>query len=243
MLPGHPSNDNSPPNCPCHDVLPVVSSFSNKARYGHYYSGYVMSDIEAVILDWGGVLIEDPAPGLMRYCAEALGVSVEQYAAAHQKFQSDFQRGLVAEDVFWTRVCGQLKRPLPDVKSLWGDAFRAAYAPRAEMFDLARHLRTRGIRTGFLSNTEVPAMQYFHTLGYDMFDQLVFSCAEGTHKPDKEIYELAVERLGTTPSQAVFIDDSTKYIEGAKQAGLKTILFRSIDDTKLQLREMGLEVD
>jgi len=202
-----------------------------------------MSDIEAVIFDWGGVLIEDPAPGLMKYCADALRVSVGQYVAAHKKFQSDFQRGLVAEDVFWTKVCSELGCSAPRVESLWGDAFRAAYVPRAEMFDLARQLKSRGIKTGFLSNTEVPAMQYFHTLGYDMFDRTVFSCAEGAHKPERRIYELTIERLNTTPSQAVFIDDSPKYIEGAKQAGLNTILFRSVADTKQQLTKLGLEVD
>jgi len=243
MLPTLSSNDNSTGGLPLPQYARRCIVWGQEGSYDNFCSGRMMLNIEAVIFDWGGVLIEDPAPGLMRYCADALGVSVEQYAAAHQKFQSDFQRGRVAEDVFWTRVCGQLKRPLPDVESLWGDAFRAVYVPRAEMFDLARRVKARGIKTGFLSNTEVPAMQYFHTLGYDMFDQLIFSCAEGTHKPERKIYEIAVERLGTTPSQAVFIDDSPKYIEGAKQAGLSTILFRGIADTKQQLAKLGLEVD
>jgi len=38
--------------------------------------------IEAVLFDWGGVLIDDPAPGLMNYCAKALGVPVAHYAQA-----------------------------------------------------------------------------------------------------------------------------------------------------------------
>ncbi len=208
-----------------------------------HWVGCTVSDIEAVIFDWGGVLIEDPAPGLMQYCADALGVSVEQYVAAHQKFQDDFQKGLVAEDVFWTRICGELQRPLPDVESLWGDAFRAVYVEQVEMFDLARSFKSRGVKTGFLSNTEAPAMQYFHTLGYDMFDRTVFSCAEGIRKPEKRIYELTVERLKTTASRAVFIDDSPQYIDGARQAGLNTILFQSITEAKQQLKELGLEVD
>ena len=36
---------------------------------------FAMAKIESVILDWGGVLIEYPAPGRVRYCAEALGVA------------------------------------------------------------------------------------------------------------------------------------------------------------------------
>ena len=53
------------------------------------------------------------------------------------------------------------------------------YRPREEVFGLARRLRERGYKTSLLSNTEAPAMAFFLELGYDMFDALTFSCAEG----------------------------------------------------------------
>ena len=49
--------------------------------------------IEAVLFDWGGVLIDNPGPGLMSYCAEALGVSVEDYTRAHNECGGPFQKG------------------------------------------------------------------------------------------------------------------------------------------------------
>ncbi len=202
-----------------------------------------MPEITAIIFDWGGVLIEDPAPGLMRYCADAFGVPFEDYISAHRQLQNDFQKGLMPEERFWEEISRRLDRPEPAVPSLWGDAFRAAYKPRAEMFDLAAALRSKGYRTGFLSNTEVPAMQFFHTLDYDMFDALVFSCAEATHKPEPRVYAIALERLGVEPAQAVFIDDLPEYIEGARQMGLSTILFRSAAETKRRLIELGVEPD
>ena len=90
--------------------------------------------IEAVLFDWGGVLIENPAPGLMAYCAKALGVSVEDYVRMHNVHSEAFQKGLIPEEVFWRRVCGALNRPVPQRVSLWGDAFRAVYRPREEVF-------------------------------------------------------------------------------------------------------------
>ena len=51
-----------------------------------------METIKSVIFDWGGVLIDDPAPGLMQYCADALKVSKEDYIKAHSKFEADFQK-------------------------------------------------------------------------------------------------------------------------------------------------------
>ncbi|MCK4401063.1 hypothetical protein KAW08_02015 [bacterium] len=38
-----------------------------------------MKKIKAIIFDWGGVLIDNPAPDLMAYCAQTLRVSVEKF--------------------------------------------------------------------------------------------------------------------------------------------------------------------
>jgi epoxide hydrolase-like predicted phosphatase len=200
-----------------------------------------MEVIESVIFDWGGVLIEDPAPGLVKYCSEALAVSRQDYIKVYAKFGGDFQKGLISEEEFWERICSELGVSKPKVSSLWADAFEAAYVPREGMFSLASGLRKKGYKTAFLSNTEKPAMQYFHQFGYDMFDVLVFSCAEGTSKPERRIYELTVQRLGSEAGQSVFIDDKPEYINGAQQAGLSTILFESIRQVKCELIMLGVE--
>jgi len=202
---------------------------------------FTMGRIDSVIFDWGGVLIDDPAPGLMRYCAQALSVTKEDYIRANNKFAADFQKGLIGEDTFWERICGELDVPKPKVESLWADAFEAAYVPREDMFSMAARLRKNGYKTALLSNTEAVAMQYFYQLQYDMFDVLVFSCAEGTRKPEKKIYELTIQRLGSRPGQSVFIDDKPEYINGAKEAGLNTILFENINRLKNALVEIGVE--
>lgn len=200
-----------------------------------------MAKIKSVIFDWGGVLIDDPAPGLMQYCTDALGVSKEEYIKAHSKFAGDFTEGLISEKTFWSKVCGQLNRPLPSVTSLWDDAFRAIYRPRADMFSMVSSLHKAGYKTALLSNTEVQLMQFFHELKYDMFDVLVFSCAEGTKKPERKIYEITIDRLNSRPEQTIFIDDKQEFITAAKQIGLNTILFKDIEQVKKELVRFGIQ--
>ncbi len=202
---------------------------------------FTMERIESVIFDWGGVVIDDPVPGLMQYCAQALAVSKEDYIKAHSKFAGDFEKNLINEDTFWERICGELGVSKPKVNSLWADAFEAVYVPKEDMFSLAARLRKNGYKTALLSNTEAVAMQYFYQLQYDMFDVLVFSCAEGTRKPEKKIYELTIQKLGSQPGQSVFIDDKPEYINGAKEAGLNTILFENINQLKNALAKLGVE--
>ena len=205
---------------------------------------FAMEAIESVIFDWGGVLIDDPAPGLMQYCAQALSVTKDDYIRTHDKFAADFQKGLIGEDTFWERICGELDVPKPKVPSLWADAFKAVYVPKEDMFSLAARLRNNDYKTALLSNTEAAAMQYFYQLSaFGGFDVLVFSCAEGTRKPEKKIYELTIQRLGSRPGQSVFIDDKPEYINGAKQTGLNTILSRNVEQVKNELAGLFINTD
>jgi epoxide hydrolase-like predicted phosphatase len=199
--------------------------------------------IESVIFDWGGVLIDDPAPGLVRCCADALGVSEEDFVEAYGKFETDFRKGTISEGAFWAQLADELNVPKPAIPSLWGEAFAKAYRPKEDMFLLVSGLRKNGYKTALLSNTEIPAMQYFYQQQYDMFDVLIFSCWEGIKKPERKIYELALEKLGTRPAEAVFIDDKPECIKGARQAGLKTILFENIDQVKEELTKLSVRID
>lgn len=198
--------------------------------------------IQAVLFDWGGVLIENPAPGLMDYCAKALGVPVQDYVRVHNVHAEAFQKGWVPEQVFWQRVCSDLERPLPRQASLWGEAFRAVYRPREEVFALARRLRAGGCETSLLSNTEAPAMEFFLELKYDAFDALTFSCAEGVAKPEKGVYEVAARKLGVTTTQCVLLDDRLDFIEGARHAGMKGIVYESLEQAMKDLAGLGVSV-
>jgi HAD superfamily hydrolase (TIGR01509 family) len=195
------------------------------------------------LFDWGGVLIDDPAPGLMVYCARELGVSVEDYIRAHNRHSELFQKGCIQEDVFWRRVCEDLKRPLPRAASLWGQAFRSVYSPRPEVFDLARRIHDRGCKTGIVSNTEAVAHAFARQFRYRAFDTIVLSCAEGTMKPEREIYEIAAGRLRTPPQQCAFIDDRPPFIEGAVAVGMKGILYKDLAQLVTDLTALGVSVN
>jgi putative hydrolase of the HAD superfamily len=194
-----------------------------------------MEKINAVIFDWGGVLIEDPAPALFKYCANVFDVSVEKYVAAFDTCINDFQKGVVTENQFWTNMAKRLNVATPKVNSLWTEAFMVAYKPRQEMFTLAGNLRKSGLKTAILSNTEMPVVQIINKQKYDSFDITVLSCLEGVIKPGREIYDLTVNRLGVSAKQSIFIDDKPENVEGAKRAGLQTIHFETIEKFRKEL--------
>jgi epoxide hydrolase-like predicted phosphatase len=203
----------------------------------------VENKINSIIFDWGGVLIDDPGPPMIEFCYSALGVSEEAYNEAVGKSISDFRTGHIEEATLWQRVCAELNVEVPDRRSLWGDAFDAVYQPKPEMFALIQSLINSGYSVALLSNTEMPCVDYFGKQGYDFFDVLIFSCLEGTKKPEREIYELALARLKCSPQQAVFIDDRPNCVKGAVTAGINTIQFESPEQVKRELGGLGVTTD
>jgi putative hydrolase of the HAD superfamily len=150
----------------------------------------------------------------------------------------NFQTGKVTEQLFWMNMTSRLGVSMPNANSLWGEAFAAVYVPRAELFSLATRLRKAGCKIALLSNTEMPAVDFFKKQKYDLFDSAVFSCLEGVKKPQKEIYEITLARLRTEVGKTLFIDDRQDYIDAAMRAGLQTILFKSVRQMKKDLNEI-----
>jgi len=199
--------------------------------------------IKAVIFDWSGVLIDNPSTKIGSYCAKSLGVTTKMFVRVYKKFETGFQKGTITEDELWKRICHELKVPVPKSPSLWTSAFKQAYFPREEMFSLASNLRKRGYKVGLLSNTEIPTTKFFHDQEYIMFDEAIFSCLEGLRKPERRIFEIALERLGVQPNEAIYLDDKKENVDAAEVVGLNTILFKSPAQVKKELVSLSINVE
>lgn len=195
------------------------------------------SPIHAVILDWGGVLIEDPAPGFASYCAHILKCDSDILAKAIAPHMDEWQSGSLSEAEFWLRVCTPYNIALPNLSkgSLWGKALEVVYKPCEEVISSIWSLKKAGIKIGFCSNTEPPSKEFHLSLNYDFIDARVFSCDEHILKPDPQIYKLICKRLDVSPENCLMIDDRSENIQGAVHAGLQGLLFQNGQDYLKQL--------
>ncbi len=85
-------------------------------------------------------------------------------------------------------------------------------------------------------------MQFFLELGYDVFDALTFSCAEGVFKPQREVYEVAAKKLHVPPAQCVLLDDRLDFVAGARDAGMEGIVYESLPQAEQELTGLGVPV-
>jgi putative hydrolase of the HAD superfamily len=80
-------------------------------------------------------------------------------------------------------------------------------------------------KLGIISDTW-PSTERFlkawNICGY--FDAITFSCYLGTFKPDKRMYLDALEKIGLSANETVFIDDSEENLDGAAKCGIQPVL-------------------
>ena len=106
---------------------------------------------------------------------------------------------------------------------------KEALRPKADAISTLKELRRQGYRLGLLSNCslEIPLL-WSETDFVGAIDTPIFSCLVRLKKPDKRIYHLACERLGTKPESCLYIADGEDYeLAAAANAGLRPVLIRS----------------
>lgn len=99
--------------------------------------------------------------------------------------------------------------------------------------NLLQRLRDAGFRTGILSNGFNP-VQYNKMASSgisDLIDVVVLSDEIGINKPDRRLYDYAMEKAGTTADRCIMIGDNPDTdIAGAIHAGWNTVVWFNPDN-------------
>lgn len=197
----------------------------------------------AVFIDFGGVLTTSlfdafkefgaaigPDPKLpMRVLAEdpaaaALLVEHEEGRMDDEAFEAGFAERLAAHGAP-TEAEGLIAR------------IQSGLKPDPKMVALVEDLRRDGRPVALVSNS----LGRDCYAGFDlaqMFDAVVISAAVGIRKPSKGIYEIACEKLGVSPDEAIMIDDLKHNVEGAQRLGIAGILHTDAETTRHSLRDL-----
>jgi glucose-1-phosphatase len=205
------------------------------------------SPIRAVLWDMGGVILRTMDWGLRSRWEDRLGLPRMQLTRL--VFESDAARratvGQASEEDVWQSVGDALHLDPPTRDQLRRDYF-AHDQIDAPLMEFIRSLGRR-VRIGMITNAWPEVRHYLQNVFRisDAFDPLIISAEVRLAKPDPRIYQLALERLGVPPSQAVFVDDFEENVTGARWVGMQAVHFTStpqaIAAVRALLREPGDE--
>ncbi|MGE5462808.1 MAG: HAD-IA family hydrolase, partial [Syntrophothermus sp.] len=75
---------------------------------------------------------------------------------------------------------------------------------------------------------------------FDLLDDIILSGEVGAIKPDREFFEIALQRIGRPARECLFIDDALANIEQAQKMGFVTVHFISPDQLAEELHRLQI---
>jgi HAD superfamily hydrolase (TIGR01509 family) len=201
------------------------------------------SKIKWLLVDIGDVLLlrnEHNTKSFAELLVDELGVDLELAQKINKIYYSTMEDQFISEDQFVADLKEKLNYDAPnDIFSYFERAYKIQRRPNTEFISFMDEVRSMGINTGILSNTIAIYSPYQESEGISRaggFDPIIFSWKAKLTKPHKEIFYLATERLTAKPEEILFIDDKAGHLEGARLAGMQTLLFENTSDAISAIR-------
>jgi putative hydrolase of the HAD superfamily len=195
--------------------------------------------IEAVLFDFNGVLTTSPFAHMAALGTDSgvdgqvvLDLMLGPYDEDTDHAWHRFERGELSAaeygaDLFARAAEAKLELDFSSLGNMMS---------RLEVHDVVieriRRLRADGYRTGLVTNNVKEASSQWRELVPvdELFEVIVDSSEVGMRKPNPAIFRHALELLGgVAPERAVFLDDASGNVVGARAAGLHAILVDAAD--------------
>ena len=191
--------------------------------------------IDAVLFDFGGVFTDSPFEAV-RAMGESMGAPADDVL--------DIVFGSYDDDTdhVWHR-CERGELDLASTRQAITDAGRergleidlfemlkymsSDGGPRTTVIERTRQLRVDGYRTALVTNNVLEFREFWRNMVPldELFDVVVDSSEVGVRKPDRRIYEMTLEQLGSVdPNRSVFLDDYRGNVEAARRLGMHGIV-------------------
>jgi putative hydrolase of the HAD superfamily len=204
-----------------------------------------MSRVQAILFDIGGVLLTNGWDTSDRVVVfERFGVKAEEFEARHSLVYEDFEDGRIPLDDYLTATL--FDKP----QSFSREDFFAAMKSGSSLLDgtalpiLLQLVAEGRYRMGFLNNESRELNDYrLQHFGLQSLGS-VFICSGyvGLHKPQPEIFRLAIDLLQLPASEIIFIDDRIANVQAASAVGLNAIHYAANPDAlREELIACGVE--
>ena len=200
--------------------------------------------IEVIYFDLGKVIVDFDYAVAVRELTKLTPLALPEITEVLTDVELifTFETGRISTADFCRNVCARLQIDvsLEEFKQLWGNMF----LPEPLLSEsFLRALKTN-YRLILLSNTNEIHFEYV-ARKYPIlanFEEHLLSYQVGCMKPEKKIYQLAIEKGGVSAERIFFTDDRRENIEAARLAGIRAVQFQSENQLRNEMTRFGITV-
>lgn len=193
--------------------------------------------ITTVIFDIGEVYLH-LLVGSAKYVQQKMGTSVSE--TYFYEGLDPLMLGQNTENEYWEDMIKKKSWNISveDLKELVRKNFKEVKGTRK----IIENLRQKGYKLALLSNHVKEWVEYSELIFdyHKLFHHTLYSYQLSLIKPDKDIFIALLKKLQVKPQECLFIDDSIKNIEAARELGMKTIQFISAKKLKKELKKFNI---
>lgn len=202
--------------------------------------------IRAVVSDFGGVLTS-PLAGSFQAFTDRSGITPAMIGSAFEASHArdgvhplhELECGRISEAAFVSGLRRDLRATTGREVSLGGFAeLLDDLLPNEPMIELMASLRDEGYRMALLTNNVREWEQHWRAMAPidELFEIVVDSAFVGMRKPEPQIYELCVARLGVPAEECLFVDDREDNCDGAVAVGMTAVRYRDVEQAVGEIR-------
>lgn len=192
--------------------------------------------ITAVLFDLTGVITTSPWPHLIAAAGSNVELLVGPYHEDGDHPWHRLERGEIGFGEWFTDVSALYAEAGEELDLSPMAALRDGMVVFPHVVEHIAKLRAGGLKTALVTNNVREGSNMWRSLlDVDaLFDVVIDSSEVGMRKPNRAIFDLALQQLGVTdPSTAVFLDDLDSNVEAARAMGMHGIVVGDPPDAAL----------
>lgn len=204
-----------------------------------------MDGISTILWDVGGVLLTNGWDHQQRDAVLArFGLDRADFDRRHAEIDQAWERDEIGVDEYLRRTVFFQPRTFSPAEFL--DVMRAQSAVLPDSgIGILRQLAASQQYVLATVNNEARVLNEFRLKKFnllDAFDAFFSSCYLGLRKPDRKIYQVALDVLQRDPERAVFIDDRPENVAAAASLGIHGIRYQGSEQLAAELAGLGVSL-
>jgi putative hydrolase of the HAD superfamily len=204
-----------------------------------------MDGISTILWDIGGVLLTNGFDRQQRDAVVAhFGLDPVEFERRHAEVDKAWEKDEIGVDEYLRHTVFYEERSFTTAEFL--DVLRAQslLLPDSAVGILRRLAASEQYALAAVNNECRILNEYrlskFNLL--DDFDAFFSSCYLGIRKPDRKIYQIALDVLQRDPEHAVFIDDRPENVAAAASLGIHGIRYQGSEQLTAELEKLGVSL-
>lgn len=180
----------------------------------------------ALLFDLFGVLLRERTDAGRRRVEYAVGGDAAIWPV-YDDLRPAYDSGNVSDERFWRQL--QVRAGLDpfDISEAVVADWESRSAEDPEMVSLVLSLLDDGVCCGLLSNLPAGLAKQARERHpwLSRLDAVTMSCDIGVAKPDPRAFAVALDAMGTTVKDTVFVDADPANVRAAEEFGMRSVLF------------------